>query len=218
MTEASESERVAVSCPSCSPSFETVHEILTAGGGTVTVRCGDCGHVHKQPLDRDETVSLQVIVSQDGESFPARVEAPAEETVRTGEEFVLDTEEAILAVRVTDLQVAPERRVEAASAGEIETVWTRAVDNVSVNVTIHPNDGSDQTRSLSVGLPGDHEFEVGSTEQLGEESVTIEGLYLRADAAGYPADKLDRRGDRALAKDLKRVYARDETTTAWSGW
>ena len=30
-------ERVAVACPSCSPDLDTVHEVLTTGGGHATV-------------------------------------------------------------------------------------------------------------------------------------------------------------------------------------
>ena len=43
-------ERAAVACPSCSPDLETVHEVLTTGGGRATVRCTECGHTHKRQL------------------------------------------------------------------------------------------------------------------------------------------------------------------------
>ena len=43
-------------------------------------------------------------------------------------------------------------------------------------------------------------------------------MHVRENAVGYPAEKLDRRGDAAEAKDLKRIYARDESSSAWSAW
>ena len=214
----SDTERVALACPTCSPSAEAVHDVLSTGGGRLTVRCAECGHVHKARPPAEGTVTRAVIVSQDGESFRTSVEAPPDERVSVGEEFVVDTEEAIL-VRITDLEVGGERRVESAAVGDVETFWTRAVDNVRVNVTVHPTDGRrDRTRSLSVGVPGDHEFEVGTTEAFGDERFEVEGLHVRADATGYPTPKLDRPGDAAPAKDLNRVYARDVRSTAWSAW
>lgn len=217
MTEVA--ERVAVSCPSCSPEFETVHEVLTTGGGQATVKCTECGHVHKEPIPSEDTVDVQVVVSQDGESFAERVDVSADETLRRGDEFVLDTEEAIMEVRVTDLQVGDERRTAVADADEVETVWTRAVDNVSVNVTLNPKGGGDETRSVTVYVPGDYEFAVGETESFGDEEFRVKALHVRDDAlAGYDFEKLDHRGDAALAKDLKRVYADDESSSAWSAW
>lgn len=217
MTEAT--ERVAVECPSCSPAADTVHEVLTTTGGLVTVRCTDCGHVHKEDPPRPTLVDRDVVVSQDGDSFTASVEAPADERVAVGEEFVLDTDEAILAVRITDIEVGPEERVETARVEDVTTLWTRAVDNVAVNLTIHPSDGSREgTRSVKVYLPGDHSFTVGESESLGDEAFFVEGVVVREDATGFPARKLDHPGDSVPAKDVKRVYGRDETTDAWSAW
>jgi len=213
--------RVAIACPGCSPGEPTVHEVLSAGGGLFTVRCGECGHVHKEEPPREETVERTVVVSQDGESTTATLAMDAEEPVGVGEEFVVDTEEAILGVQVTAIEVGPEERVESATPREIETVWTRAVDNVTVDVTLHPKDGRgrhDETRSVEVPAPGDEEFAVGESRTYGEESFTVEGLVVRDDAAGYPSRKLDRRGDAVPAKDVKRVYARDESSDAWSAW
>lgn len=215
----SQSERIAVPCPACAPSVETAHEVVSAGEGQLTVRCRDCGHVHKSTPPDGATVSRRVVVSQAGESFVTSVEAPADETVAVGEEFVVDTEEAILGVRITGLEVGADRRVDAAPVSDVETLWTRAVDNVTVDVTVHPADGSrDRTRSVELAVPGEQRFVVGETEAFGEERFRVEGLHVRDDATGYPAPKLDRRGDAAAAKDLKRVYARDRSNTAWSAW
>lgn len=217
MTE--QAERVAVACPACSPAAETVHEVLTTGGGVFTVRCTACDHVHKETPPREDTVERKVVISQDGESLTARVEVPRSETVAVGEEFIVDTEAALMAVRIMDLEVGPEQRVEQATGGEVETFWTRAVDNVTVNATIHPVDGThDATRSVTLPVPGDYEFTVGETAELGEETFEVESLMIRDEAVGYPRDQLQRAGESAVAKDIKRVYARDTGSTAWSAW
>ncbi len=210
-------ERVALPCPACSPDLETVHEVLSEGG-QATVRCGDCGHVHKTDLPEETTIQRDVVVSQGEESFPANVEVPAEETLSTGEEFLLETDEAIMTVRITSLEL-DSGRTDSAAAEDVRTIWGREVGNVEVNVTAHPKGGEhDETRGLSFQVPGDYEFTIGETETLEDEEFTVEGIVLRDDATGYDHEQLDFEGDVALAKDVKRLYARDESTSAWSAW
>ncbi|WP_135663560.1 HVO_0476 family zinc finger protein [Halorhabdus rudnickae] len=209
--------RVGLPCPACSPDLETVHEVLREGG-QATVRCTECDHVHKTALSEERTVERDVVVSQDGESFTATTEPPAEESLAVGEEFLLDTDEAIMTVRITSLEVA-DGRVEAATAEDIETIWSRAVGNVSVNATVHPKSGAhDETRGETLHVPGDYEFVVGATDDLGDFEFTVEGIHLRDDARGYDHEKLDHDRDSAVAKDVNRLYLRDETSDAWSAW
>jgi uncharacterized Zn finger protein len=215
MTEST--QRVGLPCPACSPDLETVHEVLK-DGGQATVRCTECDHVHTAQLPEERTVQRDVVVSQDGESFTATAEPPAEETLAVGEEFVLETDEAIMTVRITSLEL-DEGRVEEAPAEDVQTIWTRAVGNVSVNATIHPKSGArDETRSETLHVPGDYEFVVGETDELGDFTYTIEGIHLRDDARGYNHEKLDHDRDSAPAKDVNRLYLRDEAGDAWSAW
>jgi len=210
-------ERVAVVCPACSPDSETVHEVLRPGG-QATVRCTDCSHVHKTTLPEERTVERRVVVSQAGESFSTTVDAPAAETLAVGEEFLVETDEAIMTVRITSLE-RDETRTDETTVETVDTIWTRAVGNVTVPVTAHPQSGGhDQTRSVDLQVPGDYEFVVGETDDLSDEEFTVEGIYLRDDARGYEHEKLDFDGDTALAKDIKRLYVRDESTDAWSAW
>lgn len=211
-------DRVGLACPSCSPGEPTVHEVLKPGG-QATVRCTECDHTHKAEITEPETTDLQVVVSQDDESFSTLVEESPDDRVEVGDEFVVDSPEALLQARITGIEVAPEERVEEATIDEIDTLWTRAVDNVSVDVTLHPKDGEeDHSESLTVNVPGDYEFTVGETESFGEEEFSVEGLQIRDDAPEYRHEKLDHEGDVAYAKDLKRLYGRDETSSAWSAW
>jgi len=211
-------DRIALTCPACSPAVETAHEVLSTGGGRVTVRCTECQHVHKETPPTENTTDLDVVISQDGESFTATVEAPADEELAVGEEFVAETDVAIVTVRITSLEL-DEGRTESAPASDVETVWTREVENVSVNVTKHPKGGQhDATESLTLQVPGDYEFVVGETDELGDLEFTVEGIHVRDDAVGYDFDKLDYDGDTVVAKDVNRLYVRDETSTAWSAW
>ncbi len=214
MTETA--SRVGVVCPACSPDRETVHEVLSEGG-QATVRCTGCGHVHKTAIAEETEIKRKVVVSQSGESITATVEGPPDERIQIGEEFVTEADDALLVARITDIQVGTERRVDAARMEDVETIWSRAVDNVTLNITLHPESGDD-TRGIEAQVPGDYEFEVGTTEELAGEEFTVEGMHVRENTVGYAADKLDHRGDTAQAKDLKRIYARDESSSAWSAW
>lgn len=215
-----QAERVPLACPSCSPEFETEHEVLTTGGGTATVKCTECGHVHKQQLESETVVERDVVVSQDGDSIKTTVSGPAEEQVETGEEFIVETDEAIMQVRITSLELGPETRRARADFGDVSTFWTRVVDNVTVGVTLHPRDGRhDETRPIELQIPGDEEFTVGETHEYGDEEFTITGIVIREDAyERYDYKKLDHDHDTALAKDTKRIYAYDESSRAWSAW
>ena len=154
MTETA--ERAAVACPSCSPDLETVHEVLTTGGGRATVRCTECGHTHKRQLATPTEYERDVVVSQNGDSFTATTEVPEDEHLAVGEEFLLETEAAIMTVRITSLEVGDER-VDEASAEGVDTIWTRAVGNVTVDATVHPKGGEhDGTRSETFQVPGDY--------------------------------------------------------------
>ena len=214
-------ERLPLPCPSCSPGEETVHEVLSPGGQT-TVRCTECGHVHKEKIETPEEVTVDVVVSQDGDAYEATLNAVADETIETGEEYVVETAEAIQQVRVTSLEIGPERRTEQAEMSEVETVWSRVVDNVGVNVTIHPKEGDgryEESRSTKAFLPGDYEFVVGEVCEFGDDSFEVDSIQLRDEVADdYRHKKLDHEGDAAFAKDIKRVFGRDTTTSAWSAW
>lgn len=201
-------ERVAATCPGCSPDVPTGHEVLSQGGHA-TVRCTDCGHVHKTRIGAPATVERRVVVSQEGESLETVVDVPAEEPLAVGEEFAVETDDAVMTVRITSLQVGDEQRTDSAPAGSVRTVWTRAVGNVAVDLTLHPRSGDGTaTRSRKLRLPGDAELVVGQTHEHGDLSFRAERILVREDAVGYDADKLDRPGESAVAKDVKRLYAR----------
>ena len=215
------SERVPLPCPSCSPTEGTVHEILKPGGQT-TVRCTECGHVHKEKIEMPDEVTIDVVVSQDGDSYKATLDAAAEEEIQEGDEFVVETEQAIQQVRVTSIEIGPERRTDQAEMSEVETVWSRVVDNVGVNVTIHPKEGdgqNEQSRSIKAFVPGDFEFTVGEVCEFGDDEFEVDSVQLRDEIADdYRHKKLDHEGDTGFAKDIKRVFGRDTKTTAWSAW
>lgn len=212
--------RVPAVCPACSPESPTAHEVLQPGG-QATARCTECGHVHKTSVDDEPLVERRVIVSQEGDSFETTTELPPDDRLVTGEEFLVETAEGVFTVRLTSLEIEGGDRTESARVEDVRTVWTRAVGNVGVNLTLHPKSGSAPdaaTRSVKIHVPGNEEFVVSESHGYGDEAFTVEGILLREDATGYGFRKLDHAGDAVAAKDVKRLYARDESTSAWSAW
>jgi uncharacterized Zn finger protein len=221
MTDADHPARVGATCPSCSPTAATEHEVLSTGG-QYTVRCTECSHVHKTSVG-DSTVRRDVIVSQDGDSLSTDVAVPPGEPLSVGDEFVVESDAGVFVVRVTSLEVGTEQRAESATAEDVRTVWTRDVGNVTVDATVHPPAGGphDETRGVDLHVPGDHEFVVGEHTSLGEVDIEVEQIRLRETVSGYDHYQLERPGDAALAKDVLRLYARDRSgrvdfRTNWS--
>lgn len=210
--------RIAVVCPACSPAVETVHEVL-ADGDPATVRCRDCEHVHKTHIPTEQTNPISVIVSHAGESLRTTVDVPETEVLAVGEEFVVDTPDAVHQVRITSLELDGDRRRDRAPADSIETIWTRVVDNVAVNVTVHPADGRrDQSRSETLYVPGDYVFVVGNDEDIDGTAFRVTGINVTDDAGDYPRATVRREGDRVPAKDVKRLYGEVTRADAWSAW
>ncbi len=212
-------DQIRVTCPGCSPEIETTHEVLKPSDDA-TVRCNECEHVHKVSLDRPGSEDVRVVVSSGGESTRTSAPVPRDETLAVGEEFVAETPDGPTGVRITSLEVGDGERVDRAPATEVRTIWTRSVDNVGVPTTIHPADGRRAgTRSETYYMPGDEDLEVGEPLPHIDEDLNVERLILRDDVIHEGPDVLDRHGDAAAAKDVKRVFVRHASGDDWrSPW
>ena len=216
--ELSSGDQVAAVCPACATGFEGPHELLKPAT-QATVKCLECDHVHKVTIDTSTDETVRVIVSVGDESVRTATEVPRGEQLAVGEEFVVEADDTILGVRITSLELPDGSRCERAPGKEVQTIWTRGVDNVALDVTIHAAGGDrDGTRSQTFYLPGDEAFEVGKTVSLGEMELRIEGMVVTEDSHGYPRRNIDQSGTTVPAKDIDRLYAReqrDEWSTAW---
>lgn len=189
---------VIIDCPACSS--EEPHEALKTNG-QATLRCLACDHVHKKRVHEPSTVERRVVVSQGEESFSTQTTVRADEEVRVGDEFVLETDEGVFGVEVTSIEIEEEgdnRRTEDATADEAATFWTRVVDNVGVPVTLHTEDA---TVSRRISVPGDYEFVVGDPETVDGEEFVVTAFVDRK-----TGDRFRLEGDDVQAKNAKRVY------------
>ena len=214
-----EGEQVGVECPSCSPSIPTVHEVIKPAT-TATVRCLQCSHVHKTTIDSSPHTDVSVVISTGADSESTSHRFPADEQLLVGDERIVEIDEVPTGVRITSIETTQGDRVNHADAGDISTLWTRSIDNVGVSVTIHPVDGSREgTRSETYYLPGDTEITVGEAVPYLDSTIEVEGIVIRSDAVDYARKQYDHAGDSAYAKDIARLYAREQSGDTWrSAW
>ena len=159
------------------------------------MRCADCGTTHPIQKERERLANVRVIVNRDGLSQPYNVNLPAEDDLRVGGELLVDdqTKDVVLA-EITSLET--DRRVEKATARVVKTVWARAVDNVTLKVSVYNNG---VTRPLSTQASGKDVFERG--EVLEMDGIRFQVIKIKLRGEGF--------ADRAEAKDIVRVWGRE---------
>ncbi len=179
-------------CPSCST--DTEHAIVKSGQESL-VRCEDCGAVHPVQRERERLTTLKIIVNKGGTSRPYHIKIPAKEDLWVGEEFLVDDEsQDVVMTKITSLET--DRRVDKAPAGDIKTMWARAIDDVDLKVSVYRRG---QTRSLKTTTLGDEVIEIGEVRDIDGIKFKITKIKLRDE--GF--------ADSAQAKDITRVWGRE---------
>ena len=196
---------IEVECPSCSPKEEVGHQVLKEGQSPL-VRCLGCGQVHPATIKTPKAVKLRVIVSKMDISSTYKTELDSETVLLEDDELVVDDEETglVCPILITALE-AGGKRVRMARAEDIETIWGRAIDEMTVKISAQS--GTDKTEVLEKRVPGDYEFVVGAEEKVGNTRLFISKIKVR--------DGLfrSRKGDVVLAKYVKRIFAKKK----WEG-
>ncbi len=193
-------KEIEVECPSCSPKEEVGHEVLKEGQSPL-VRCLECGQVHATRIKAPKSVSLKVIVSKMDISNTYKTELDSETVLQVDDELVVDDEEkgVVIPILITALD-AGGKRVQIARAENIETIWGRAIDEVTVKFSAQA--GTDKTEVIEKRVPGDYEFVVGNEEKAGNKRLFITKIKIRDGVFR------SRKGDVVLAKYVKRIFAR----------
>lgn len=193
-------KEIEVECPSCSPEEEVGHEVLKEGQSPL-VRCLECGQVHVTRIKTPKSVSLKVIVSKMDVSNTYKTELDSETVLQVDDELVVDDEEkvVVIPILITALD-AGGKRVQIAKAENIETIWGRAIDEVTVKFSAQA--GTEKTEVIEKRVPGDYEFVVGNEEKVGNKRFFIKKIKIRDGVFR------SRKGDVVLAKYVKRIFAR----------
>ena len=196
---------IEVECPSCSPEEEVGHEVLKEGQSPI-VRCLECGQVHAAKIKTPKTVNLKAIVSKVDITNTYKTELDSETVLEVDDELVVDDEEkgVVCPILITAID-AGGKRVLSAKAENIEAVWGRAIDEITVKFSAQS--GIEKTEVIEKKVPGDYEFVVGAEEKIGNKRLFITKIKVRDGVFR------SRKGDVVLAKYVKRIYARKK----WEG-
>jgi uncharacterized Zn finger protein len=185
---------ISVRCPVCNGVQE--HEILKDGEKPL-VRCTVCRHTHRTSRETEKAIVVKTIVSAGEESRVCSTELDGTEVYRIGDSVVVECGDEVQSVEITGIEEG-ERRVERAKGIEIRTLWTRTTREVTVKISLHEGRS---TTPMYFNTQGDDEFEVGREYVAGKRKFLISHIKLRNDRF------LRREGERALAKDIKRIYS-----------
>lgn len=159
------------------------------------VRCADCGTTHPVHKERVRLANVKVIVNRDGVSEPYYLNLPAREVLRVGNELLVDDgiKDVVLA-EITSLET--DRRVENALVSSVKTIWARAIDDVTIKVSVYKNG---VTRPISSPASGNDVFERGEILEIDGIKFQVTKIKLRGE--GF--------ADKAEAKDIVRLWGRE---------
>lgn len=187
-------------CENCGT--ETPHRVLRTdpvrrdGSGSVqgTARCQVCRWTHRFESRPEGRVEVSQVVSVGGTSAHSRIELPAHVRVQVGSGVPGSGEP----LRVQRIDTRDGRRVRAAQAEEVLTLWAVREVGAIVPVSIIERE---QTRAARLVVPRETPYEVGG--RLTIEGTPLDIVALRAKGATWR-----RKGDRFLAGEVQRIYGR----------
>ncbi|MCX8172135.1 MAG: HVO_0476 family zinc finger protein [Archaeoglobaceae archaeon] len=159
-------------------------------------RCLACG-THTQ-LTREKEVEIKAILSKEAITKIGAVKLSEEEELIKGNELVVDLEGESRLGRITAIQLKDGRIVEFARAKDSTAVWLKEVGEVYVKFSLHKKAVTSPKRIL---FDGETEFFVGEEIEIDGKRYIIRRIKL------IDGKLLKKEGERAVAKDIKRVYA-----------
>jgi uncharacterized Zn finger protein len=164
------------------------------------------------------TASVRTIVSRGEDSERCTIELPVDHEVYVGDELLVDDPAAdeVYLVEVASVE-AGGRRAVAAVAAEIDTIWARAIDEVTVKIAIHDGTRTESVRLqvfgdlvLSRGLAGKTQgsYELSCIKRdLGKIKAM---LFLRKISSG----SLQREYDKRIGYGMVHRHRHDRTCCA----
>jgi uncharacterized Zn finger protein len=179
-------------CPSCGKDKD--HIIIKSGRENL-VQCSECGTIHSIQKQRERHINVKVIVNKGETALPYYINIPKQEELRVGGELLVDDKSKdVVLTEITSIET--DRRVVRATAGEVVTIWARAIDEVTVKISVYNNGIS---RPFNISTSGDDTFERGEIMEIDDVKFQIIKIKLRKE--GFV--------DKAKAKDIVRIWGRE---------
>lgn len=182
--------KLEIYCDTCNEITE--HEMIKEA----LFRCLVCG-THTQ-LTRKREVEIKAILSEEAITKIGTLKLSEEEELIKGNEFVVDLEGESKLGRITAIQLKDGRVVEFAKAKDSKAVWLKEVGEVYVKFSLHKKA---VTSSRKILFDGETEFSVGEEIEIDGKKYVIKRIKL------IDGKLLKKDGERAVAKDIKRIYA-----------
>jgi len=171
---------ITLPCPECND--ETEHEVI-AESRDLLVRCTTCGHHQRVPKEREpQALMIKTIVSREGTSKVCGIELAAEDECSIDDHLVAE---------------CGDKRPKRARASEITALWTRAIEQVVVKISIH--DGR-KTIPVYMECDGESPFVVGDMYVVSGKRFKISHLKLR------DGPLMRKEGWKTVAHRVKRIY------------
>ncbi|MEM0503480.1 MAG: HVO_0476 family zinc finger protein [Archaeoglobaceae archaeon] len=170
----------------------TKHEFVKEG----LYRCSLCG-THSQ-ITSKKNLEIKAIFSTGSETEIGKIVVGEDEEMAKDVEMIVDLESGNKIGRITAIQLKDGRIVEFSKAKDAYAVWFRNVGEVYVKFSLHKRSVTTSYKAL---FDGETEFIVGETIEVEKKRFRIHRIKL------LDGKVLRREGERALAKDIKRIYA-----------
>jgi len=155
------------------------------------VKCSKCGTVRSVVTREPRPIQVPLIVSFLETSERTSLEFSPDEPVELGQEIELgDTRIEVTAIEVKG------RRMEAALAKEVSTLWAKRTDRVRVKFSVNKRN---RTVPHEVLAAPDEEFEVGEIVDLGRDRAIVHHIRTQY--------RTIRQG-RVRADEIVRMYGR----------
>ncbi len=155
------------------------------------VKCSKCGTVRSVVNREPRPIQVPLVVSFLESSERTRLEFSPDESVEVGQELELGDTRLV----VTSIEVQG-RRMEAALAKEVSTLWAKRTDRVRVKFSV--NKGNRTVPHEVLAAP-DEEFAVGEIVDLGRGRAIVHHIRTRYRTV---------REGRVRADEIVRMYGR----------
>ena len=161
----------------------------------------DCGSVHGYAVEKPRLKNVKVIVSRMENTIVLHSLFDENDRYDIDDEIVVDDEETgdAYPVSITSIECG-NRRPPFSKVKDIDTIWARSIDEVTVRVAVRRYD---VTSSVLQKVPGDFLYVVGGDVKIDGKTYPIFAIKVR----GGGFRKKD--GDAVPAKKIKRVFTKD---------
>ena len=157
----------------------------------IYVECEECKHIHRAVLTEEKDIEVPVVISDQGKSKKQTISMQPDVHLNVGEELMVDD----LSVIITGIEL-DSKRVKAADASEITTLWCKRFDKVKLHISIH---SGSRTLSRSIFAVPDEEFYIGDIIKSGPDQIAIHKIKTHG--------KVIKDGG-TIARDIVRLYGR----------